>query len=107
MCEHWKSISKVGRKRETNVQSSNENTNALLLKCSWKPKEFKRYGLKLAPEFGAAVSALGFFCFFVFLDPIADHGFHHKSVLEVTDAVARLGLPPLDAWKEEEKGDPI
>lgn len=60
--------------------------------------------MKLAAEFGAAVSALGLL---FFLDPVADHGFHHKSVLEVTDAVARLCLPPLDAWKEEEKGDPI
>lgn len=35
------------------------------------------------------------------LDSVADHGFDHKRVLEVTDAVALLRLPPLDAWNRE------
>lgn len=33
-------------------------------------------------------------------DSVADPGFDHKRVLEVTDAVALLGLSPLDAWKQ-------
>lgn len=37
------------------------------------------------------------------LDPVADYGFNHKRVLEVTNAVALLCLPPLDTWKR--KGD--
>lgn len=40
------------------------------------------------------------------LDSVADSGFHHKCVLEVTNAAALLGLSPLDAWKEtQNKGD--
>lgn len=35
------------------------------------------------------------------LDSVADHGFDHKRVLKVTDAVALLCLPSLDAWNRE------
>lgn len=35
------------------------------------------------------------------LDSVADHSFDHKRVLEVTDAVAILCLPPLHAWNRQ------
>lgn len=54
--------------------------------------------MELALEFWAASD----------LDSVADPGFHHKCVLEVTNAAALLRLSPLDAWKEtQNKGDPI
>lgn len=59
-----------------------------------KPKEFKRYGLELASLLDGCDSATD-------LDSVADHGFDHKRVLEVTDAVALLCLPPVDAWNRE------
>lgn len=35
------------------------------------------------------------------LDPVADDGLNHKSVLEVTNAVALLCLAPVDTWKKK------
>lgn len=39
------------------------------------------------------------------LDPVADDGLNHKSVLEVTNAVALLCLAPVDTWKKKKKTD--
>lgn len=36
------------------------------------------------------------------LDPVADDGLNHKSVLEVTNAMALLCLTPLNTWKRKE-----
>lgn len=36
------------------------------------------------------------------LDPVADDSLNHKSVLEVTNAVALLCLASLNTWKREE-----
>lgn len=33
------------------------------------------------------------------LDPVADYGFNHEGVFEVTNAVTLLGLPPLETWR--------
>lgn len=91
-----KSISKL----ETKTQKVKLLDKHLLLKCRYKPKEFKRYGFRVGGLLFPPSDS----------EPVADDGLNHKGVLEVANAVAPLRVAPLNTCKKEEgrkKGDAL